>query len=402
MLPGVVGCGLGTYSLNQGQSLPSTCLSCPAGSYCPFVGTSQPQICPVNYFCPTGTSSYALNPYPSGTYSVSTGLASASQCTFCPPGSWCASGRVTLCEEGYYNPLFGGSRNTSCIPCEPGYACPSVGMSSLTVPCEAGYFCPRGSASSYSYPCPAGQFSDEINLISAAGCTICPARSACPLGSTTASITPCVAGAYCPLGTALGNEPRCLAGTFSNLTSLESADECFTCPGGKYCTGGLTVVSGTCAAGYYCPPASSSSQEHPCPPGTYSNSTGLYDVNQCQLCPKGHFCVAATTAPQPCAAGKYAPEGLNTSSLCLLCPAGSYCLNGDSEPRDCGVRYYSDSGASTCTECPLGHYCAGNTNTAAQLSTGGGTWSKISDSAGVCFNGTYCGVGVGVVPDLTR
>lgn len=399
---GIVGCSAGTFSQGQGQSLPSTCISCPGGSYCPFIGTSIPQLCPVNYFCPVGTSSYQLNPCPRGTHSVTTGLTSSSQCVICPPGSWCASGKVTLCSAGFYNPLTGGSTNSSCIPCEPGYACPSVGMYDLTVSCEPGYFCSRGSASAYAHPCPAGTYSDAINLVSASDCTSCPAQSACPLASTTAMIEQCKAGSFCPLGTALGNEPKCPPGTYSNITSLQSVDECFPCPNGKYCTGGSIVPSGLCSPGYFCPLRSTNSQEFPCLPGTYSNAVGLYDINQCQPCPKGHSCLVATTIPLPCAAGKYAPVGLNLSSLCLLCPSGCYCGSGASEPIECGMKYYSDVGASVCTICSAGHYCASNTTTATQMRTGGGTWLHSSDLAGVCFDGTYCGIGVGVVPDLTR
>lgn len=398
----MVGCSVGTFSQNQGQSLPSTCISCTEGYYCPFIGTSEPQICPVNYFCPTGTSSYLLNPCPRGTYSTSPGLISSSQCILCPPGSWCVGGKVTLCAEGSYNPLAGGGRNSSCVPCEPGYACPSAGMDLLTVPCESGFFCPRGSSSAYAHPCPAGKFSDDINLASASGCSTCPARSACPLGSTTAMIEPCRAGAFCPQNTPLGNEPLCLAGTYSNLTSLASADECSPCPGGRFCSGGSTAPNGECYAGYVCPPRSTIPQQVPCPAGSYSTLTGLYDVTQCLPCPPGYSCVEACTVPLPCAAGKYSSEGLNSSALCLLCPAGHWCRSGEVDPQPCGTKYYSDTGASACTLCPSGHYCASNTTTASQMQNGGGVWSRRSDLAGVCFNGTYCGVGVGIVPDLTR
>lgn len=44
-------------------------------------------------------------------------------------------------------------------------------------------------------------------------------------------------------------------------------------------------TGGLCPAGSYCPPASSSPL--PCPPGTFSNSTGLGRPEECVSCPPG-------------------------------------------------------------------------------------------------------------------
>lgn len=68
----------------------------------------------------------------------------------------------------------------------------------------------------------------------------------------------------------------------------------------------------------------------------------------------------------------------------------------------CGVGYYSSPGQSVCTICPLGHYCGSNTTTNSSLNAAGGLWSNSADPSGICFNGTYCGLGMTRAPDLLR
>jgi hypothetical protein len=36
------------------------------------------------------------------------------------------------------------------------------------------------------------------------------------------------------------------------------------------------------------------------------------------------------------------------------------------------------------------------------MTTGGGSWSKATDLAGMCFNGTYCAAGMTRAPDILR
>lgn len=216
------------------------------------------------------------------------------------------------------------------------------------------------------------------------------------------NLKPCKAGYYCPLGTAAGGDIKCLSGTFSNVTSLYQASQCFTCPGGSYCVGGRTIVSGSCSPGYYCPAGSQLPTAHACPEGTYSSATGLFDVRQCNPCTSGSYCLLASTIPAPCPSGKYSPNGLNASSLCVNCPAGFFCIAGSVVPVQCGVGKYSKSSVSACTICPLGHYCGSNYTTDYSLIHNGGTWaSSKTDLSGVCFNGTYCGYGMTLAPTLT-
>lgn len=67
----------------------------------------------------------------------------------------------------------------------------------------------------------------------------------------------CPAGYYCTIGnltSSLSNKIKCPAGTFNTLNNLKSASECQICPKGKYCLEGETKSTGTgvCNAGYLC------------------------------------------------------------------------------------------------------------------------------------------------------
>jgi hypothetical protein len=405
------GCAPGTFSTAIGQSSVATCQTCAVGTYCPYYGTVQGSICPSNHYCPAGTASYQSFPCPAGTYNQNTGLYSSSQCLNCTVGSYCLAGfDPTPCPQGSYNPFPMGSSSSSCITCEAGYACPVAGMNTMDTLCAAGHYCPPGTISATQYACPGGTYSDRRDLVASSGCTTCPEGYACGLGTTTASLVTCKAGHYCPLGTTYGNELPCVAGTYSNLTGLITPSDCYTCPPGFYCIGGKTAVSGVCSTGHYCPPATHAPVQYPCPSGTYTNSTSLHDIKQCVSCPPGHYCLQASTAPVSCPAGSYSPvnntQGSSSLSLasiyCLNCAAGYRCPLGSAALIECGVGFYSAANAYNCTLCPKGHYCGSNVTTKAAMLTGGGSWSNAGDSAGICFNGTYCGDGMTRAPNLLQ
>lgn len=397
-------CPSGTFSTRTGQISISTCDPCPIGTYCLNQGTVSGTSCPANYYCPEGTSNFQNYPCPAGTYGTTTGLYSASQCTNCTSGFFCPGGRSPIaCSAGTYNPYFGGASNSSCMTCEPGYACPDTGMVAMTVPCSPGYYCLAGTTNSRQYACPAGTYSDATNLVSQSGCTQCPAGYTCGIATTTATLSPCRASFYCPAGTSSGNDIACPAGRYSSSTLLKASSECSICPAGSFCSGGQTAVSGICRRGYYCPIGSTVGTQNACPAGTFSNSTGLYASTQCSSCLAGFFCPLASTSMSSCSAGTYSPNNGTTSSAgCLSCPAGYRCAASTSIPVACGVGFYSASGASSCTQCPAGYYCGANATTNTAMLTGGGSWSNAADTAGRCFNGTFCPAGFSRAPDLLR
>jgi hypothetical protein len=103
-------CPPGTYSKSIGQSSLSACKNCPAGFVCDADGTVDPEECPAGYYCPAATSKYRNYPCPSGTFSLSPGLYSASQCSNCTAGHYCTgSESPASCPPGTYNPYLGGN-----------------------------------------------------------------------------------------------------------------------------------------------------------------------------------------------------------------------------------------------------------------------------------------------------
>lgn len=132
-------CPTGTISLLTGAANISTCQPCSAGFYCPYFATTIEIVCPINHYCPQGTSD-PINCW-QGTYSDNTGLQLASECQNCTVGSYCVAGTSPQpCPLGKYNPNLGGSSLNSCLDCTPGFACPSDGLSAVTLVCLAGYW----------------------------------------------------------------------------------------------------------------------------------------------------------------------------------------------------------------------------------------------------------------------
>lgn len=83
---------------------------------------------------------------------------------------------------------------------------------------------------------------------------------------------------------------------------------------------------------------------------------------------------------------------------CTTCPGGSYCVEASVMPVECGVGMYSDPGSDYCSVCEAGYYCGSNETSAVDMLTGGGSWELSSNSAGKCFNGTYCAAGMTRAP----
>lgn len=158
-------CPGGTYGQVTGQVSIGACSSCPRGFYCLNPGTTSPSPCPQNYFCPVGTQAYSIYPCSPGSFGVSTGYYSATQCQNCTVGNYCAGGSDPVpCPLGRYNPGEGGSAVGSCSLCELGFACPLTGMSAMTRTCNPGYYCPLGTQFPGQFACPPGTYSDAINL----------------------------------------------------------------------------------------------------------------------------------------------------------------------------------------------------------------------------------------------
>ena len=162
----------------------------------------------------------------------------------------------------------------------------------------------------------------------------------------------CPAGYYCPRGTSFAYEYPCPPGTFSNISGLSSVEGCTPCLPGNYCgESGLIEPSGSCFAGYFCVAGS----DTPTP--------------QESQCPAGHFCPIGTHTPVPCPTGTFSADTLNVAEEdCMLCGPGHYCtregaINATNMP--CSDGYVCVGGAFTPTPidnvtgyaCPAGHFC---------------------------------------------
>ena len=116
---------------------------CAAGYYC-MAGsnTSHPvgmpfgDICPAGYYCELGTANYINSPCPNGTYSNTTALESADNCTLCDPGLVCSGLALHepngICAAGYF--------------CRMGAFTDKPADAGVTGdPCTMGHHCPLGS-----------------------------------------------------------------------------------------------------------------------------------------------------------------------------------------------------------------------------------------------------------------
>ena len=174
----------------------------------------------------------------------------------------------------------------------------------------------------------------------------------------------CPVGRYCKNGTL--NATLCPEGTLRKFPGARFVNDCAPCDPGKYCaTPGLSVATGDCYRGYYCPAFAKIKLEKP---GAYA-------------CPRGFYCDYGTSVPRGCPPGAY--QTADGSWYCIPCPAGRFCPGNTSDPL----------------LCPAHHYCPNNT--IAPPTCPNGTYTKISltglaanDSCNPCPKGVYCQNGV--------
>jgi hypothetical protein len=147
----------------------------------------------------------------------------------------------------------------------------------------------------------------------------------------------------------IGNA-ECLAGYFPN-----SSKKCTICPAGSYCPSGSTAAN-PCPEGTFSTSAGSSTCT-PCPAGLWVSTAGSTVCPVTAICQAGFSCNGAGVKSQ-CPSNNYSFAGASTCSDCL--PFSTSTPGADK--CSCVNGYYSDSGFSTvtpCTPCPLGSYCVG-------------------------------------------
>ncbi|OXB71258.1 UNVERIFIED_CONTAM: hypothetical protein H355_008660 [Colinus virginianus] len=145
----------------------------------------------------------------------------------------------------------------------------------------------------------------------------------------------CLEGGYCPTGSVA--PALCPKGTYRDTTGAESVDDCTRCAGGKFCAEeGLTNVTGTCAAGYFCKSGSPSMT----PEKANSDKRAfLFARYLSDKSPEGSATILLLLLQDP--DGQYGP-----------CPVGQYCREGTEDPVDCPTGTYAPvEGNTDVTEC---------------------------------------------------
>lgn len=172
-------CGPGVYCGTEG--LTAATANCSAGFLCvsgsavpnPAADATGNGPCTAGHFCPAGA--LAPLPCPSGTFSSTTGLSKAEDCTPCTAGFYCTSVGLTAVEG----------------QCLSRYYCPAGSSSPAGLPCPPGHFCPRQSA--LPRGCSDGTFQDQP---AQADCRGCRPGYYCRYNATAE--LPCPLNHYCP------------------------------------------------------------------------------------------------------------------------------------------------------------------------------------------------------------
>ena len=359
-------CPEGTYNdASTGLTAPGECTNCPEGKYC--VDGRVSGDCEAGYWCEGGSPT----PTPTGTNPYG---------QQCPKNYYCQKGTTdpTPCPDGKFRKLVGGRQESDCTECPPGSYC--VPGNPEPVTCPRGYYCPQGVQS--PIPCPEKTYGSEEGSDSDETCLVCPAGYKCTnTGISNFGQYECgEIGHYCVPGSLSGTP--CPAGTYSDSMKAGSVDDCNACPAGNYCPGASADIFG-CPAGTYCP--TGSPEPIPCSVGYYCHENATQPI----ICPSGHYCPKynqtsldqyqnQTQPPIPCPSGSICPEGSfepdycepgysvkettcekcepgthnrGWASNCALCEAGYICVLGAIKPDPVSEQY--DGGY----ECPRGHYC---------------------------------------------
>jgi hypothetical protein len=198
-------------------------------------------------------------PCPAGTFTEEEGATNIAQCKNCLVGHFCDEGTPTPtpCPPGTFNDMIGGNSSEYCSPCTAGKACTEHGLAEPNYPCAPGYYCPGGNyrSNQTDFACPPGTYNDYHNLTAVEQCSQCPETWACLIGTGGQQKPPvaCAAGHYCPAGTGSPTQWPCAAGSWTNKTNLKAQAECELCPRGKYCLQGSAAPTGDCYTGHWCP-----------------------------------------------------------------------------------------------------------------------------------------------------
>ncbi|KAF0717142.1 hypothetical protein As57867_002460, partial [Aphanomyces stellatus] len=407
-------CPPGYWTSSTNLAAATQCTICAPGSYCAGGGATIDGPCAPGHYCPLGTPSASSFPCPAGTYTAATNLTDPTQCASCPPGSYCPIGSVVPvpCPAGSYTPAInttsaGPGAWPQCTFCPSGNYCPAgsttplpcgVGFharlgSASCLTCTAGFFCGSNSTPTEALPTSAGFWSQRGSLYGR-----CYNGTFCPAGMSyepTMLVNACPQGYYCPMATPA--PVYCPAGTYNNVTGQDSVANCIPTPAGYYSLAASIVPTGPCAAGYYCPPMSTTNTQVACPARYFLNGTQGRSQDDCAVCPAGSYCPIASVTPTACPRGYYCITGTSNPEPCPLGTFGNATnLKMMTDCNTCLPGMYCDGTALTNPSgpCDAGFYCTGGSYTSAPSGTAGtAVYSSGGLIGGLCITGGYCPLG---------
>ena len=399
-------CPVGTYQPSTGASSLEDCITCPAGAFCNISGLSFPSgDCSPGFYCPGGSAVHdpRNSRCPNGTMCP----AAASSPVTCPGGYYCNGSELpvgpcwsgSFCQKGAWAP-----NPPATVPgwygvCPKGFYCPE--KTTNPIPCAIGTFNPVLGATDESFcrQCPPSIFCTVSGLSTFSDSPLCPAGWYCPgaqnltstaLKNSSSIKVECPAGFYCKEGS---SSPRaCEPGTFQAKTH---SSVCEDCPMGFLCQGRGVIEPILCPHGMICKGNTSIENARFCPPGTFSNLSGLTSISQCLDCPSGKYCsdLGNTSPTGVCDAGYWCRRGSSTPrpgeeiqmlaatkcgiNSCMnagiigdnftltapgyLCPKGQYCPRGVTVPRPCPSGTFSSfqgiDSPTNCSLCLAGSHC---------------------------------------------
>ena len=117
-------------------------------------------ICPPAHYCPEAAT--AAQSCPQGTVGEGSGLRSSSECTACPAGYWCNSGRMFPCSKGYFTSSDVSSDLridlSACLPCPPHSTTNQSGSATAAqCICDSSFFLlANGATNATCAACPTG------------------------------------------------------------------------------------------------------------------------------------------------------------------------------------------------------------------------------------------------------
>ena len=194
-------CLAGTFNPNRGQNSSASCQACAPGKANPIPGSSDPadcRNCSAGFVAAESGAAFC-DECTAGKYQADEG---EQACVACEPGSYCPEGASAAlpCKEGSYSASTNLTSADQCTPTAKGHFAPT-GSTDLT-PCSAGTVQPLDKQPKCDR-CGAGKFMNES-------------------GHTECHV--CLPGSYCPEGASALRS--CSEGTYSRRTDLGAAANC--------------------------------------------------------------------------------------------------------------------------------------------------------------------------------